>query len=251
MEKPLIHWIMPSFVGMGNLIDSLYALKKVVFESKLFTIAQIKKALDANFEGYEPLRQMLLNRIDKYGNDVDEVDEMFVSIVTHIVSECKKHTPVLPNARLIPSVFCWVMHEQFGRNTPASPDGRKAGFPLGDGSGPCQGREKNGPTASILSSTKWPHTSLIGGVAVNMKFSKKTFTNQSSETVKHLIKTYIDRGGFEIQLNVVDRETLLKAQANPDEYIDLVVRIGGYSDYFVRISPEMQAEVIERTSHEV
>ncbi|MBQ4157632.1 MAG: hypothetical protein IJD86_05790 [Clostridia bacterium] len=245
------NWIMPSFVGMGNLIDSLYALKKVVFESKLFTIAQIKKALDANFEGYEPLRQMLLNRIDKYGNDVDEVDEMFVSIVTHIVSECKKHTPVLPNARLIPSVFCWVMHEQFGRNTPASPDGRKAGFPLGDGSGPCQGREKNGPTASILSSTKWPHTSLIGGVAVNMKFSKKTFTNQSSETVKHLIKTYIDRGGFEIQLNVVDRETLLKAQANPDEYIDLVVRIGGYSDYFVRISPEMQAEVIERTSHEV
>ncbi|MBQ4620070.1 MAG: formate C-acetyltransferase/glycerol dehydratase family glycyl radical enzyme, partial [Clostridia bacterium] len=133
----------------------------------------------------------------------------------------------------------------------ASPDGRKAGFPLGDGSGPCQGREKNGPTASILSSTKWSHTELIGGVAVNMKFSKKTLTNQSSETVKHLIKTYIDRGGFEIQLNVVDRETLLKAQAKPDEYNDLVVRIGGYSDYFVRISPEMQAEVIERTSHEV
>ena len=245
------NWIMPSFVGMANLNDSLYAIKKVVFEKKLFTIAQIKNALDADFEGYEPLRQMLLNRIDKYGNDVDEVDEMFVSIVTHIVSECKKHTPILQNARLIPSVFCWVMHEQFGRNTQASPDGRKAGFPLGDGSGPCQGREKNGPTASILSSTKWTHTDLIGGVAVNMKFSKKTFTNQSSETVKHLIKTYIGRGGFEIQLNVVDRETLLRAQASPDDYNDLVVRIGGYSDYFVRISPEMQAEVIERTSHEV
>lgn len=245
------NWIMPSFVGMANLVDSLYALKKLVFEQRLFTIGDFRKAIDANFIGYEPMRQMLINKVDKYGNDVDEVDCLFEKIVTHIILECKKHTPVFRNAHLIPSVFCWVMHEAFGRETGASPDGRKAGFPLGDGSGPCQGREKNGPTASILSSTKWPHTELIGGVAVNMKFSKKTFTASSLETVKTLIKTYISRGGFEIQINVIDRETLLDARENPDSYSDLVVRIGGYSDYFVRISPEMQSEIIERTAHEV
>lgn len=245
------NWIMPSFVGMANLVDSLYAVRKIVFEKKLYSISDLKKAIDANFEGYEPLRLMLLNKIEKYGNDIDEVDELFSIIVKHIISECKKHTPVFQNAHLIPSVFCWVMHEFFGRETGASPDGRKAGFPLGDGSGPCQGREKNGPTASLLSSTKWPHMELIGGVAVNMKFSKKTFTPSSLEKVKTLIKTYIDRGGFEIQINVVDAETLIKARENPEEYMDLVVRIGGYSDYFVRISPQMQAEIIERTAHEV
>lgn len=245
------NWIMPSFVGMANLVDSLYALKQLVFDKKLFSMSDIKKAVDSNFEGYEPLRQMLLNKIDKYGNDIDEVDCLFETIVSHIISECKKHTPVFRNAHLIPSVFCWVMHEYFGRETGASPDGRKAGFPLGDGSGPCQGREKNGPTASILSSTKWPHMELIGGVAVNMKFSKKTFSASSLQAVKSLIKTYIDRGGFEIQINVVDHETLLKARENPEQYMDLVVRIGGYSDYFVRISPQMQSEIIERTAHEV
>jgi formate C-acetyltransferase len=143
------------------------------------------------------------------------------------------------------------MHEHFGRNTGASPDGRKAGFPLGDGSGPCQGREKNGPTASVLSSTKWSHKELIGGVAVNMKFSKKTMNAQSKNTMVSLIKTYLERGGFEMQINVVDKETLIKAKANPENYSDLVVRIGGYSDYFTKIPEKMQDEVILRTEHEI
>ena len=143
------------------------------------------------------------------------------------------------------------MHERFGRETGATPDGRKAGFPLGDGSGPCQGRELNGPTASILSSTKWAHHELIGGVAVNMKFSKKSLGTHSLNIMKGLIKTYLKRGGFEMQVNVIDRETLEKAVTNHEEYRDLVVRIGGYSDYFVKLSLEIQQEVILRTEHEI
>ena len=143
------------------------------------------------------------------------------------------------------------MHERFGRITGATPDGRKAGFPLGDGSGPCQGRELKGPTASILSSTKWLHHELIGGVAVNMKFSKKSLGSKSLETMKSLVKTYLKKGGFEIQINVIDKETLEKAIINPEEYRDLVVRIGGYSDYFVKLSSEMQQEVILRTEHAI
>ncbi len=245
------NWIMPSFVGMANLVDSLYALKKLVFEKNEFTIAKLKQILDNNFEGEELLRLRILNSIPKYGNDIDEIDSYFGLITEHIISECKKYCGVHQNANLIPSVFCWIMHEQFGRETGATPDGRKAGFPLGDGSGPCQGREMNGPTASVLSSTKWAHHQLIGGVAVNMKFSKKSLGVHSLDNMKSLVKTYLKCGGFEIQINVIDKETLEKAVLNPEDYRDLVVRIGGYSDYFVKLSPKMQQEVILRTEHEI
>ncbi len=245
------NWIMPSFVGMANLVDSLYALKELVFEKKEFTISKLKQILDNNFEGEELLRLRILNSIPKYGNDIDEIDSCFGLITKHIISECKKYHGAHQNSNLIPSVFCWVMHEQFGRVTGATPDGRKAGFPLGDGSGPCQGREMNGPTASILSSTKWAHHELIGGVAVNMKFSKKSLGMNSLDNMKSLIKTYLKRGGFEIQINVIDKKTLEKAVTNPEEYRDLVVRIGGYSDYFIKLSSEMQQEVILRTEHEI
>jgi formate C-acetyltransferase len=143
------------------------------------------------------------------------------------------------------------MHEYFGRKTGASPDGRKAGFPLGDGSGPCQGREMNGPTASILSSTKWDHSELIGGVAVNMKFSKSALGKNALNVMKTLIKVYLQRGGFEMQINVTDKALLEDARKNPEAHRDLVVRIGGYSDYFVKLSPQMQDEIILRTEHHI
>jgi len=102
---------------------------------------------------------------------------------------------------------------------------------------------------SVLSSTKWSHKEFIGGVAVNMKFPKKLFDESSAEKLLALIYVYLERGGFELQINVVDRDTLLAAQKDPEAYRDLVVRIGGYSDYFVRLSPNMQAEVLQRTEH--
>ncbi|MBR2374875.1 MAG: hypothetical protein IKA88_01155 [Clostridia bacterium] len=248
-------WIMPSFVGMANLVDSLYALKKTVFEQKNFTLTQMRSMLAANFEGFEPQRKYLIDRIEKYGNDVDDVDALFTHVNAHIISACQKYSIKHGDSdgknRLIPSVFCWTRHEKFGRFTGATPDGRKAGFPLGDGSGPCQGREKCGPLASVLSSTKWSHKELIGGVAVNMKFTKKTFTSNSMQNMLAIVKTYLERGGFEMQINVVDEETLRAAQQDPESYRDLVVRIGGYSDYFVQISPQMQAEVLLRTTHGV
>lgn len=245
------NWIMPSFVGVANLVDSLYALKQIVFENKEFTCKKIKTIVDNNFENNELLRQRLLNTIPKYGNDIEAVDCLFGKITEHIISECKKYKGMHSSGDLIPSVFCWIMHERLGKETGATPDGRKAGFPLGDGSGPCQGREMNGPTASVLSSTKWDHHKLIGGVAVNMKFSKSMLGQGSQNAMKVLIKTYMQRGGFEIQINVTDKETLEKAILTPDKYRDLVVRIGGYSDYFVTLSHEMQQEVLLRTEHRI
>ena len=243
------NWIMPSFVGMANLVDSLYALKHLVYDCKEMSVCALKEILDSNFEGHEDLRLRLLNTLPKYGNDIDDIDGYFSFFSEHIVKECERLSA--DGERLIPSVFCWVMHEQFGRQTGATPDGRCAGFPLGDGSGPCQGRELKGPTASILSSTKWDHSKLIGGVAVNMKFSKSSLGAKSLDVMQSLIKAFIRRGGFEMQINVTDKALLEKARANPAEYRDLVVRIGGYSDYFTKLSAKMQEEVILRTEHRI
>ena len=245
------NWIMPSFVGVGNLTDSLYVIQKLIFEQKVLTFASLKELLENNFEGNERMRQRILNGVDKYGNDVADIDRYYKEVTQFIIAECKKHRSHLPNGNLIPSVFCWIMHEVFGRETGATPDGRLAGFPLGDGSGPCQGREHNGPTASILSSTSWEQHELIGGVAVNMKFAKKTFTAESCQKAVSLIETFLQRGGFEFQVNIIDRETLLDAQKHPEQYADLVVRVGGYSDYYTRLSPQMQAEILLRTEHEI
>jgi formate C-acetyltransferase len=243
------NWIMPSFVGMANLVDSLFALKTVVYERGELSLCALRQILEENFEGNEPLRLRLLQSLPKYGNDRDEIDRYFGIFTEHIINECKKYEGLHTSARLVPSVFCWIMHEFFGRKTGATPDGRKRGFPLGDGSGPCQGREKSGPTASILSSTKWDHTALIGGVAVNMKFSKNMLGSHLTDVLQSLVRVYMQRGGFELQINVTDRKTLENARKNPEAYRDLVVRIGGYSDYFTRLSAEMQEEIMLRTEH--
>lgn len=244
------NWIMPSFVGMANLVDSLFALKHLVYDTKEFGVLELKKILDENYKGNEELRARI-TALPKYGNDIDEIDKYFEMISTHIIEVCEKQWGVHSNANIIPSVFCWIMHERFGAETGATPDGRVAGFPLGDGSGPCQGREMCGPTASILSSTKWAHEKLIGGVAVNMKFAKSSLGPSSIDTMSSVVRTYLERGGFEIQINVIDKQTLIKARKNPEMYRDLVVRIGGYSDYFTRLSPSMQDEVILRTEHTI
>lgn len=148
---------MPSFVGLANLVDSIAVIEKLVFEDRKYTILSVKKMLDCNFDGFEVQRNELLNRVPKYGNDIDWVDRWCSIITEHIVNECKKYTFNFTNGRWIPSVFCWIMHTQLGEETGATPDGGLAGFPLGDGSGPAQGREQKGPTASIISSTKWSH----------------------------------------------------------------------------------------------
>ena len=125
------------------------------------------------------------------------------------------------------------------------------GEALADGAGAVQGREKRGPTASVISTTKWNHRPVLGGLVHNTKFSIKTLGTESGlQALRGLIETYLRRGGFEIQVNVVSSDTLRDAQVHPEKYADLLVRVAGYSDYFVHLNPNMQAEVIARTEHE-
>ena len=242
------NWIEPSFVGLANTVDALYVIRKMVYEDQQIGLNSLAEVLRTNFSGCEDLRCQLEQRVVKYGNDQDEVDELAQTLTAWVAELTHQHKGYL-GGQYVSGFFCWVMHERLGSETAATADGRKAGFPLGDGSGPAQGREKGGPTAAILSTTKWDHQSHIGGIALNLKFTSPSDRQSFNTNLINLIETYLLRGGFEMQVNVVDREKLLDAQLHPEQYQDLVVRIGGYSDYFVRLSPEMQAEVIQRTNH--
>jgi formate C-acetyltransferase len=242
------NWIEPNFVALSNLVDSLTAIRQFIYEEKSLRWDELIQAMKSDFEGREDLRLMLLHRAPKYGNDDERVDALATTITDWIRDEVSRYTTYL-GGPFLSGFFCWVMHERLGRATAASPDGRRAGFPLGDGSGAAQGRERLGPTAAVLSATKWDHAPHLGGIAVNLKFSRPRDASAFRQRLLDVVEIYLQRGGFEVQVNVVDKETLLAAREHPEQYRDLVVRIGGYSDYFVGLSEEMQAEIILRTEH--
>jgi len=242
------NWVECSFVGLANLADSLYVIKEEVFEKKTTSFAELKTMLDANFADSESKRVRFLENYPKYGNACQNVDSLLNQVRNYIEQQCEKYKMLPDDSHFIPGAFCWIMHERLGSECGATPDGRCAGVPFADGGGPAQGREKSGPTSGIISTTAWDHSSFIGGVAYNMKFNKSLFSSpESIDKLKSLIVVYLKQGGFETQINVVDHETLKKAVENPEQYRDLVVRIGGYTDYFTRLSIGMQKEVMLRT----
>jgi len=247
----LVNWIECSFVGLANLADSLHVIRGEVFERKNLDFAGLKKILYSNFKGCENVRLRFLDGYSKYGNACPEVDGLVQETADFIKKECMKHKVGSGKNHFIPGTFCWVMHERLGSECGATPDGRRKGFPFADGGGPAQGREKSGPTSSILSTTSWDHSFLIGGLAYNMKFSGELFNSpESVERLHSLVATFLRRGGFETQINVVSRKILEDAKRNLEQYRDLVVRIGGYTDYFTRLSPEMKDEVMRRTEYD-
>jgi trans-4-hydroxy-L-proline dehydratase len=243
------NWVECSFVSAANLVDSLEVIRRMVIGEGRLTFHELKRVLDADFAGNEALRLELLAGNPKYGNNIPETDVLMRKLVDRIQTECARYRLPPDDAPFVPGMFCWIMHQRLGAECRATPDGRKAGFPFADGSGPAQGREMKGPTAAIMSVTSWDHSGMIGGIAYNMKFDKSLFSSQDMRRkLRFLIETYLDRGGFETQINVLDNGILAKAMENPEAYRDLVVRIGGYTDYFTHLSPGMQAEVMQRTA---
>lgn len=244
------NWAECSFVGLANLADSLYVLREEIYRQKRLSMAELQVLLSANFQGYEAERLRFLNAYPKYGNDRPEVDALVGQVVGFAREECARFDLAPDHSAYVPGAFCWIMHEQLGRECGATPDGRRAGFPFADGCGAAQGREHAGPTAAVSSVTSWDAAPLIGGAAFNMKFGASLFTTPgASQRLRDLAITFLKLGGFETQINVVDGRILREAQANPEAYRDLVVRIGGYTDYFTRLSPQMQAELIMRTEY--
>ena len=245
------NWVECSFVGLANLIDSLYVIREEVFSARRTDLHTLNGVLKANFQGHEKTRQRYLRGHPKYGNDCAPVDSLMQDIMDFIADECTRQRIEPDGSPFVPGAFCWIMHEQLGRECGATPDGRVAGFPFADGCGAAQGRELHGPTAAVLSVTSWDPVPLIGGAAFNMRFNKELFnTPDTLPKLKYLVLTFLRRGGFETQINILDHNILREAQMNPENYRDLIVRIGGYSDYFTRLSPQMQAEIILRTEYD-
>ena len=244
----LYNWVECSFVGLANLADSLHVIREEVYGRRTMTLAGLDAILERNYEGHESERLRFAHAYPKYGNGCAEVDALVGRVVAAVQSECARHRMQPDDSPFVPGAFCWIMHERLGSECGATPDGRRAACPFADGGGPAQGREGRGPTAAILSTTSWDHAPLIGGVALNLKFNAALMASAAAAgRLRDLVVTYLQRGGFEVQVNDVDHETLRRARAHPEAHRDLVVRIGGYTDYFTRLSPAMQDEVMLRT----
>lgn len=235
-------------VGLGTITDSLTAIKYHVFDKKHITFEELLNALRANFEGYENLRQTLLNKTPKYGNDDDYADNI-MKAVFEAYYEAVDGRPNTKGGRYRINLLPTTVHVYFGKVVGATPDGRKAGEPLSEGVSPVQGADRRGPTAVIKSVSKIDHAR-TGGTLLNQKFAPELLADEEGvEKLAHLIRTYFKLDGHHIQFNVINAETLRDAQKNPEKYGDLMVRVAGYSDYFVNLSTELQNEIIKRTEH--
>lgn len=235
-------------VGIGTLTDAMAAVKFHVFENNTVTMQKLLEAMHADFDRHEPLRQLLLNRTPKYGNDDDRAD----SIAEQLFNAYYDVLDGRPNTKggqyrvnLLPT----TVHIYFGSVVGALPSGRKAKQPLSDGISPAQGADTKGPTAVIKSVAKIDH-SRTGGTLLNMKFNPQVFAGDGLNNLAHLIRAYFKLDGHHIQFNVIDAETLRQAQQKPELHRDLIVRVAGYSDYFVELGRDLQNEIIARTEQQ-
>ena len=249
----LYNWVECSFVGLANLVDSLCVIRREVYEDSRMTLRELREILRSDFAGAESVRQRFLHGHPKYGNADPAVDEEIPIIVRFIEEQCAAQKMYPGESWFIPGTFCFETHHILGRQCGATPDGRHAGMPFADGAGPAQGREEHGPTAAVRSVCSWDHSSMLGGSAFNQRYTAATVASpEARKKLETLIDIFIRSGGFETQINILDAETLTRAQRHPEEYRDQVVRIGGYTDYFTGLNPAMQAELIRRTLyHEI
>ena len=233
-------------VGIGTMTDTLAAIKYNVFDHKRFTMKELVDAIDANFEGHEMTRNLVLNHTPKYGNDDDYADDIMVDIFESVRDKIRGRKTVYGGTYQI-DMLPTTCHVYFGSVMTASANGRLSGVPLTDGISPEKGADVNGPTAVIRSASKMDHTS-TGGTLLNQKFTPASIAGEEGlHHVTALIRAYFKMMGHHIQFNVIDRAVLLEAQKKPEEYKDLIVRVAGYSDHFNNLEKALQDEIILRT----
>jgi pyruvate formate-lyase/glycerol dehydratase family glycyl radical enzyme len=237
-------------VGIGTITDTLASIKKYVYEDSSLSMSALLEILAVDFAGHERERQMFLNRTSKYGNDDDYADDLMrrtFEAYLNAIDGRKNNRGGEYHVNMLPT----TCHIYFGSVTGATPDGRKAWTPLSDGVSPVQGADRNGPTAALRSVAKMDHVR-TGGTLLNQKFTPQVLANDEGlDKLVSLVRGYFKLDGHHIQFNVVDANTLKAAQANPEQYRSLIVRVAGYSDYFCDLSKTLQDEIIARTEHDV
>ena len=245
-------------VGIANLGNSLAAIKKLVFEEKRITKEELITAIESDFGGEkgEKIRQILLNFAPKFGNDDDYVDLLLKDAYMEFIDELEKYHTTRYNrgpigCKYYAGTSSISANVPSGSVVPATPDGRKAFTPVAEGSSPSSGTDLLGPTAVFKSVSKLPTSRIMGGVLLNQKLSPATIQKDSDkQKLISVIRTFFeDLKGWHVQYNIVSRETLLAAKVNPEKYRDLIVRVAGYSAFFVTLSPDTQDDIIARTEH--
>jgi formate C-acetyltransferase len=238
-------------VAFATAADSLAAIRKLVYEDRTVTMDELVRAIEENFEGHERLRQILLNKAPKYGNDDDYADEVARYLSRLWTEEVFKRST--PNGRRYRGGYLsWNYWIAYAPLTAATPDGRKRGTFLSNGMCPVDGTDVKGPTAVALSISKLGLESAPNGDSHTISFSPGVVRGEEhSEKLAAYLRAYGERGGTALQVNVLDPETLRMAQDRPDEYRNLLVRVTGYNAYFVMLGREIQDEIIARHSHEL
>jgi formate C-acetyltransferase len=235
--------------GLATIADCLTTIKYMCFDRKLVTTRELYDAVMANWEGYEPLRQQILTEVPHYGNGDPYADMEMKWICDTYYDACKQCCSMRTN-NYKAGLYGASDHVTQGYTTWATPDGRRTGEPIADASSPAQGRDLNGPTAVFASSVCFDHSKFMDGLAVNLKIHPTTLNGRDGiEKLRDMTLTYFESGGMEVQYNVVSADVLRAAQKDPDEYKDLIVRIAGYSAYFVELSPDCQNDLISRHDH--
>lgn len=238
--------------GLGTATDSLAAIKKFVYDENRLTLRELSEALDADFEGHSDLQKMLDARTPSYGNDIDEVDDIarrVFEVYTDAVHSMNDGTISGP---FVTSVFSYTRHVYAGEITAATPNGRNARMPFSETIGPSQGKDVEGPTALINSVTKLDHSRITGACALNLKFTPGLLRgSEGSAALKSLLKTYVQLGGAQVQVNLADDTTMRDAQQHPEKHPNLIVRVAGYCEFFTSLDRNLQDEIISRTAHSV
>jgi formate C-acetyltransferase len=235
-------------VGIGTLTDSLAAIKYHVFDEKTMTTRDLLQALNDNFAGHEKTRLMLCNNTPKYGNDDDYADSLMKDSFNAFYDAIDGRKNTRGGCYRV-NFLSTTCHVYFGSVTGATPDGRRAGEPLSEGVSPVQGADRHGPTSVVKSVAKMDQVR-TGGALLNQKFTPSLLEGEGGiENLAHLVRSYFKLDGHHIQFNVVSAEVLRDAQANPEKYRDLIVRVAGYSDYFCDLTRSLQDEIIARTEH--
>lgn len=241
-------YIMP--VGIGTVTDALSAIRHHVFEKKAVPLPNLLDALAHDFTDNEVLRQRLWNKTPRYGNDIPDAD-LLLQRIFDIVFDLVDGRPNTRGGEHHVNYLSTTCHVYFGSRVGATADGRHAQQPASDGISPVQGSDTQGPTAVLKSAAHMDHLR-TGGTLLNLKFTPSVLDDDGAlERLGHLVRGYFSLGGHHLQFNVVTADTLRKAQATPEQYRDLIVRVAGYSDYFCDLTRPLQDEIINRTEHRV
>ncbi len=238
-------------IGTANLVDSLVAIRRLVFEDGILSLQELADVLASDWEGHEPLRMQIINQFPHFGNNDDDVDEVAIQVIETFSRILKRQTPYRGGEYILGTTAGGEnMHVEFGRVTGATPDGRRAGTSFADSIGAAQGRDRQGITAVLNSVAKLPHRVLPTATTLNVKLDPKLLDSEEDvEKVTALISGHFRSGGQQIQFNFYDREMLLDAREHPENYGDLMVRVAGYSAPFISLWGDLQDEIIARTEH--